>query len=42
MLITSTGGNILIRTNVITENGNDGIEIAGAARAFAWPATSSG
>ncbi len=31
MLITSTGGNILIRTNVITENGNDGIEIGGAA-----------
>jgi parallel beta-helix repeat protein len=32
MLITSTGGNILIRTNVITENGNDGIEISGNAR----------
>jgi hypothetical protein len=32
MKITSTGGNILIRTNVITENGNDGIEISGAAR----------
>jgi hypothetical protein len=32
MLITSTGGNILIRTNVITENANDGIEIAGAAQ----------
>ena len=31
MLITSTGGNILIRTNVITENGDDGIEISGAA-----------
>ena len=31
MLITSTGGNILIRTNVITENGNDGIEISGSA-----------
>ncbi len=31
MLITSTGGNILIRTNVVTENGNDGIEIGGAA-----------
>jgi hypothetical protein len=31
MLITSTGGNILIRTNVITCNGNDGIEISGAA-----------
>jgi hypothetical protein len=31
MLVTSTGGNILIRTNVITENGNDGIEISGAA-----------
>jgi parallel beta-helix repeat protein len=29
--ITSTGGNILIRTCVITENGNDGIEISGAA-----------
>jgi trimeric autotransporter adhesin len=32
MLITSTGGNILIRTNVITENGDDGIDIAGNAR----------
>jgi hypothetical protein len=32
MLITSTGGNILIRTCVVTENGNDGIEISGAAR----------
>lgn len=32
MLITSTGGNIVIRTNVITENGNDGIEISGYAR----------
>jgi parallel beta-helix repeat protein len=31
MKITSTGGNILIRTNVITENGNDGIEVSGAA-----------
>lgn len=31
MLITSTGGNNLIRTNVITENGNDGIEISGSA-----------
>ena len=31
MLITTTGGNILIRTNVITENGNDGIEVSGAA-----------
>ncbi len=31
MLITSTGGNILIRTNVVTENGNDGIEISGNA-----------
>lgn len=31
MKITSTGGNILIRTNVITENGNDGIEVAGSA-----------
>jgi hypothetical protein len=31
MLITSTGGNILIRTNVITENGNNGIEISGSA-----------
>ena len=31
MLITSTGGNILIRTNVITENGDDGIEISGKA-----------
>jgi hypothetical protein len=32
MKITSTGANILIRTNVVTENGNDGIEIAGAAQ----------
>ncbi len=31
MLITSTGSNILIRTCVITENGNDGIEIGGSA-----------
>lgn len=31
MLITSTGGNILIRTNVISENGDNGIEIAGNA-----------
>lgn len=30
-LITSTGGNILLRTNVITENGDDGIEISGQA-----------
>lgn len=29
MLITSTGGNILIRTNVITENGGAGIEVGG-------------
>ena len=32
MLLTSTGGNILIRTNVITENGHDGIELSGAAQ----------
>jgi len=32
MLITSTGGNILIRTNVITRNGDDGIEISGKAK----------
>ena len=31
MLITTTGAGILIRTNVVTENGNDGIEIGGAA-----------
>ncbi len=31
MLITSTGGNNLIRTNVIGENGNDGIELSGSA-----------
>ncbi len=31
MLITTTGQNILIRTNVVTENGNDGIEIGGNA-----------
>jgi hypothetical protein len=32
MLLTTTGGNILIRTNVVTENGQDGIEIGGAAQ----------
>jgi trimeric autotransporter adhesin len=32
MLITSTGGNILIRTNVIARNGDDGIEISGKAK----------
>jgi hypothetical protein len=32
MLITSTGGNILIRTNVITENGHDGVELSGSAQ----------
>jgi len=31
MLITTTGGNILIRTNVIASNGDDGIEISGHA-----------
>ncbi len=31
MLITTTGAGILIRTNVVTENGNDGIEIGGNA-----------
>ena len=31
MLITSTGTNILLRTDVVTENGNDGIEIGGNA-----------
>jgi hypothetical protein len=31
MLITSTGAAILIRTNIVTENGYDGIEIGGAA-----------
>ncbi len=31
MLITSTGGDVLIRTNVITRNGDDGIEISGDA-----------
>ncbi len=31
MLITTTGANILIRTNVVTCNGNNGIEISGAA-----------
>src|SRR5439155_2402619 len=31
MRITSTGAHILIRTNVITRNGDDGIEISGAA-----------
>jgi hypothetical protein len=32
MLITSRGSNILIRTNVITSNGDNGIEVAGKAR----------
>jgi hypothetical protein len=32
MLLTSTGGSILIRTNVVTENGHDGIELSGAAQ----------
>lgn len=32
MLITSTGGRNLIRTNVISRNGDDGIEISGEAR----------
>jgi parallel beta-helix repeat protein len=32
MLLTSTGGNTLIRTNVVTENGHDGIELSGAAQ----------
>jgi hypothetical protein len=32
MLITSTGGNNLIRTNVIARNGDDGIEISGKAK----------
>lgn len=31
MKITSSGADIFLRTNVITENGNDGIEIGGAA-----------
>jgi hypothetical protein len=31
MLITTTGAAILIRTDIVTENGNDGIEIGGAA-----------
>jgi hypothetical protein len=31
-LITSTGGHNLLRTNVISRNGNDGIEISGSAR----------
>ena len=32
MLITSTGGEILLRTNVITRNGDDGIEVSGNAK----------
>ncbi len=32
MLITTTGGKILIRTNVVTRNGDDGIEVSGDAR----------
>lgn len=31
-LITSTGGNNILRTNVISENGDDGIELSGEAR----------
>ncbi len=31
-LITSTGGNNLIRTSVISRNGDDGVEVSGAAR----------
>ena len=31
LLITSTGGNILVRTNVFSGNANNGIEIAGDA-----------
>ncbi len=31
-LITSTGSNIVLRTNVISSNGDDGIEISGDAR----------
>ncbi|MCE9567356.1 MAG: right-handed parallel beta-helix repeat-containing protein [Planctomycetes bacterium] len=30
--ITSTGGNILVRINVISRNGDDGIEVSGEAR----------
>lgn len=32
LLITSSGGNILIRTNVISNNDDDGIEISGKAQ----------
>ncbi len=32
ILITSTGGNNLLRTNVVTENYDDGVEISGSAR----------
>jgi hypothetical protein len=32
MLITSTGGNNLLRTNVVSSNGDDGIEVSGAAK----------
>jgi len=32
MLITTSGSDILIRTNVITRNGDDGIEVSGNAR----------
>ncbi len=31
MLITSSGGDILIRTNVVTSNGDNGIEVSGNA-----------
>src|SRR5262249_25664062 len=30
--ITTTGGDILLRTNVASENGDDGIEVSGAAK----------
>jgi parallel beta-helix repeat protein len=32
MLITSSGAGILIRTNVVTRNGDDGIEVSGKAK----------
>jgi len=32
MLITSSGGNNLLRTNIIARNGDDGVEISGNAR----------
>ena len=41
LLITSTGGSNLARTNVFSGNRNNGIELAGNASASPWTRTSS-